>query len=49
MGANNITSSYVPKEGIDFKNKNYVDKKFVSNSNDGHLRNYVDETSMKIR
>src|SRR6266536_852915 len=42
MGANKITSSYLPKEGIDLINKGYVDNKFVSNTNYGHLRNYVD-------
>ena len=34
IGANNITSSYVPKEEIDLTNKNDVDGKFLT-------KNYV--------
>src|SRR5260221_527121 len=46
MGANKITSSYVPKEEIDLTNKNYVDVKFVTKTNYEHLRDYVDNTSV---
>ena len=47
MGANKITSSYVPKEEIDLTNKNYVDVKFVTKTNYGHMKDYVDNNSVK--